>query len=66
MLEGKSAIGPENNEEAIRIWREISKIPLARLLEEIIIENEFKKEYSIPATKNSAGLNSHGGLTPNR
>jgi len=41
MLEGKSAIGPENNEEAIRIWREISKIPLARLLEEIIIENEF-------------------------
>jgi len=41
MLEGKSAIGPENNEEAIRIWKEISKIPLSRLLEEIIIENEF-------------------------
>lgn len=41
MLEGKSAIGPENLDEAFRIWENISKIPLIRLLEEIIIENEF-------------------------
>lgn len=41
LLEGKCAIGPENNEEASRIWQEISKIPITRLLEEILIEDEF-------------------------
>jgi len=41
MLEGKCAIGPENIEEAGRIWENISKIPLSRLLEEILIEDEF-------------------------
>ena len=41
MLEGKCAIGPENNEEANRIWQEISKIPISRLLEEILMEDQF-------------------------
>ncbi len=40
-LEGKCAIGPENFEEAGRIWEEISRIPIDRLLEEILIEDEF-------------------------
>jgi len=41
MLEAKCAIGPQSAEEAARIWSEISKIPLDRLLEEILIEDEF-------------------------
>ncbi len=41
MLEGKCAIGPESPEEANRIWEEISKIPLNRLLEEILNGEEF-------------------------
>lgn len=41
VLEGKCAIGPESAEEARRIWENISKIPVARLLEEILIEDEF-------------------------
>jgi len=41
MLEAKCAIGPHNAEEAARIWSEISKIPLDRLLEEILVEDEF-------------------------
>lgn len=41
MLEGRCAIGPENPEEANRIWKEISKIPLNRLLEEILAGEEF-------------------------
>lgn len=41
MLEGKCAIGPESPEEANRIWEEISKIPLNRLLEEILAGEEF-------------------------
>ncbi|MCP4582773.1 MAG: hypothetical protein GY839_14280 [candidate division Zixibacteria bacterium] len=49
MLEGKCAIGPENREEAKRIWSEISKIPISRLLEEILIQDEF-----IPCSLESA------------
>lgn len=41
MLEAKCAIGPQNAEEAARIWSEISRIPIDRLLEEILIEDEF-------------------------
>ncbi len=41
MLDAKCAIGPHNVEEATRIWSEISKIPIDRLLEEILIEDEF-------------------------
>lgn len=47
-IEGKSAIGPENIEEAGRIWEKISSIPIERLLEEILLEDEF-----IPCTLES-------------
>lgn len=41
LLEGKSAIGPTNSEDDARIWENISKIPLNRLLNEMLSENEF-------------------------